>query len=65
MDFTSKILNVNFIILIKSFFNLVNFSHIPKFKICGCDKTTLLNRNLVPRFLGTEKKKKQGTVRTE
>jgi hypothetical protein len=61
MDFTSKILNVNFIILIKSFFNLVNL----KFKICGCDKTTLLNRNLVPRFLGTEKKKKQGTVRTE
>jgi hypothetical protein len=35
MDSNSKILNVNFILLIKCFFNLVNFSHILKFKILG------------------------------
>jgi hypothetical protein len=31
----------------------------------GHDKTTPLNRNLILRFSGTEKKRKQGTVRTE
>jgi hypothetical protein len=35
----------------------VNFSYIPKFGILGCDKTTPLNRNLVLRFSGTEKKR--------
>jgi hypothetical protein len=59
MDSTSKILNANFVLLIKVFFKkkLVNFSHIPKFEILGCDKTTPLNRNLALRFLGAEKEK--------
>jgi hypothetical protein len=38
----------------------MNFSHIPKFEILRCDKTTpppLINRNLILRFLGTEKKR--------
>jgi hypothetical protein len=43
----------------------VNFSHIPKFEILGCDQTTPLNRNLTPRFSGIEKKRIQGTVKTE
>jgi hypothetical protein len=37
MNSTSKILNPNFINYKKFFFNLVSFSHIPKFKILGCD----------------------------
>jgi hypothetical protein len=36
---------------------LVNFSHIPKLEILGCDKTTPLNRNLILRFSGTKKKR--------
>jgi hypothetical protein len=28
----------------------MNFSHIPKFEILGCDKTTPLKGNLAPRF---------------
>jgi hypothetical protein len=32
------------------FQNLVNFSHIPKFRILGCDKATPLKRNLVPKI---------------
>jgi hypothetical protein len=43
----------------------VNFSHIPKFEILGRDRTTPLNRNLVPRFSGTEKKRMQEMVKTE
>jgi hypothetical protein len=43
----------------------VNFSHISKFKILARDKTTPLNGNLVSRFSGTEKKRKQGMVRTK
>jgi hypothetical protein len=40
----------------------VNFSHSPKFKILGCDKTTPLNKNLASRFLGAEKQRSQGSV---
>jgi hypothetical protein len=43
----------------------VNLSHIPKFEILGCDKTTPLNRNLVPRFSRTEKKRMQEKAKTE
>jgi hypothetical protein len=43
----------------------VIFSHIPKFEILGCDKTTSLNRNLVPKFSETKKKRMQITVKTE
>jgi hypothetical protein len=43
----------------------MNFSHILKFEILGRDKTTPLNRNLVRRFSGTKKKRKQETVRTK
>jgi hypothetical protein len=34
---------MNFNLLNKS----LNFSHIPKFEIFGCDETTPLNRNLI------------------
>jgi hypothetical protein len=44
---------------------LAIFGHIPKFEILRCDKTTPLNRHLVPRFSGTEKKRMQETVKTE
>jgi hypothetical protein len=35
----------------------MNFSHIPKFEILGCDKTTPLKSNLAPRF--SEQKRKE------
>jgi hypothetical protein len=43
----------------------VNFSHISKFEFLGRDRTIALNRNLVPRFSGTEKKRMQETFKTE
>jgi hypothetical protein len=43
MNSTSKILIATFILLIKKFQNLVNFRHIPKFEILGCDNEPQLS----------------------
>jgi hypothetical protein len=43
----------------------VNFSHIPKFRILECDKTTPLKKESRPEILRAEKKVDQGIIRME
>ena len=55
-QFETYLILKNFIQILKSFFLFsVSYSQ-PKIGILGCDKSTPLNRNLVPRFGETREK---------
>jgi hypothetical protein len=42
--------------IVKKFYNLVKFGHLPKFKILWCDKPTPLKMNLAPEIRMDQKR---------